>query len=456
MTPKELLFSALQNKITPRPAWVPFVGVHGAHLLGKSAEEYLKSSDLIVQGLRLAKDIYKPDGLPVMFDLQIEAEMLGCGIKWSKDAPPAVVSHPLSDGKSIADLPEFDPQSGRMAVALDTLQKLKKECGDEIGLYGLICGPFTLSLHLLGTNIFLDMFDRPSYVKSVIAYCAIVACKAARAYAENGADVVAVVDPMTSQISPEHFNEFVAPYLDQVFNEIRKCGVYSSLFVCGDANRILDLLSNTACDNVSIDENIPLTRTRDITRSHGKSFGGNIKLTTVLLLGDSDDSKLDALRCIDEGGSSGFVLAPGCDLPFAVPKENVAAVAEMVHDDYQREIARRTIVGKNSFDGKADIPDDYKAEKQVHLDVVTLDSGSCAPCQYMVDAVRKASLKLSRPVIIKEHKVTTHEGIATMQRLGVKNIPTICIDGEIAYVSRIPDINTLVRSIENKLAEKII
>ena len=89
-------------------------------------------------------------------------------------------------------------------------------------LYGLICGPFTLALHLLGNNIFLDMFDKPEYVKAVVSYCASVGMKAAQAYLDNGADVIAVVDPMTSQISPEHFREFCSGPMNHIFDFVRE------------------------------------------------------------------------------------------------------------------------------------------------------------------------------------------------------------------------------------------
>ena len=90
MNKRELLLKALRNEPTPRPAWVPFVGVHGGKLIGKSAREYLQSSDLIVQGLKKACELYKPDGLPVVFDLQLEAEVLGCELRWAEQTPPAV------------------------------------------------------------------------------------------------------------------------------------------------------------------------------------------------------------------------------------------------------------------------------------------------------------------------------------------------------------------------------
>jgi MtaA/CmuA family methyltransferase len=450
---KELLLKSLRNEATPRPAWLPFVGVHGAKMIGVTADKYLQSADLIVQGLRKAHERYRPDGLPIVFDLQLEAEVLGCQLKWAKEAPPAVVSHPLEKGK-LADLPTFDLSQGRYPIVKQALQTLKKEIGDQTALYGLITGPFTMALHLLGNNIFLAMFDEPEKVKQVVALATSIARHASDFYIENGADVIAVVDPMTSQISQDHFHEFVTPYANAIFDHVRAHGALSSLFVCGDASRNLEAMCRTTCDNISIDENIPLDRLRDLTRHSDKSFGGNLKLTSVLLLGDDDDARLDAIRCMDVGGACGFVLAPGCDLPYGTPEVNMEAVSEMVHDTYKREVARRTIITKAAeSSGDLKLPD-YKKEKVVCVDVITLDSSSCAPCQYMMDATQRAAKTSEVPVKIIEHRITTREGIAMMKRLGVANIPTICLDGKAEFVSLIPDQNTLVEALRECARKK--
>jgi uroporphyrinogen decarboxylase len=454
MTGKEILFKALANELTSRPAWVPFVGVHGATLLGVSAEEFLKTEDLVFEGAVTAARRYRADGIPVLFDLQLEAEVLGCNLVWSDQNPPSVCSHPLEGGGSLGQLPAFDLTAGRLPSAFNLTRRLKQELGETTGIYALICGPFTLAMHLMGQDLFMQMFDHPDYVKAVVSYCASIGCQMARAYIEAGADIVAVVDPMTSQISTAHFAEFVSPYLNIIFDEIRAKRRFSSLFVCGDATRNLNEMSRTACDNISIDENISLSSLRDISRTTGKSFGGNLKLTVSLLFGDQDDARLDAIRCIDVAGGAGFILAPGCDLPFATPPENLEAVAEMVHDAYQREVCKRTIIVKDMQDAFCDIPEDYTALPRVVIDVVTLDSASCAPCAYMVDAVNSAARLLSDVVTVKEHRISSREGLAAMKKLKVQNIPTICIDGEIAFASIIPDRNVLVDRIEQAIAHK--
>jgi len=454
MTGKEILLKSVRNELTPRPAWVPFVGVHGGQLIGVTASTYLRSAELIVKGLSEAVALYEPDGIPMLFDLQLEAEALGCELAWADETPPSVRTHPLEGSGSLAKLPPFDLSVGRLPIAFEVTRRMRELVGERVGLYGLVCGPFTLAMHLMGNDLFMQMYDHPEYVKAVVGYGASIGTKMAQAYIDAGADVISVVDPMTSQISPEHFTEFVAPYVNQIFDVVRERGHYSSLFVCGDASRNLGEMSKTSCDNLSIDENIPLGLLRDHSRTTGKSFGGNLKLASVLLFGDEDDCRLDAIRCIDVAGGAGFVLAPGCDLPYAVPRENLIAVSEMVHDSYKREICKRTIIAKELSAAACDLPTDYRALKHVVIDVVTLDSASCAPCQYMMDAVHRAAVAVGQPVVVKEHRISAREGIAAMQRLGVKNIPTICIDGQIAFASIIPDQRTLVSRIERSIQAK--
>ncbi len=449
-----MLLKALAGEKTSRACWVPFVGVHGAKLVNARAEDYLKSSKLIIEAQRRAADLYKPDGLPVVFDLQLEAEVLGCDLKWADEVPPSVTSHPLSD-RSLEDLPALDTSAGRFPIVKEALQELKQEIGDDVALYGLICGPFTLALHLLGNEIFLEMYDEPDKVQNLLMHCARIGRQTAEFYLENGADVIAVVDPMTSQISPDHFEEFVAPAVNDVFDFIREKGAFSSLFICGDATRVLEAMCETRCDNISVDENISLENLRDLAKAGRKSFGGNLKLTAVLLLGSGDDVRVDVLRCLDAGGTEGFILAPGCDLPYGTPERHLALCSELVHDEYQREVARKRLENyEHSLVEEIKLPDYSGDQDHVYIDVLTLDSEACAPCQYMVEAVNKAAEKMDAPLVIKEHKIKMKTGLAMFAKLAATSIPSICIDGEVKFSSFIPDQKKLIEAIEEKLADK--
>lgn len=451
MTSKELLFSALKAQKTPRTPWVPFVGCHAGSLIGVTAKDYLQSESHIVDGLDQAIQRYRPDGIPVVFDLQIEAEALGCQLNWADDNPPAVISHPLTEGKRLEDLKIPDKNIGRIPIVLGAAKKIRQKYPD-IALYGLVTGPFTLALHLMGTDIFMQMLENPDYVNEVMNFTGEVALKMADYYLEAGCDVIALVDPMTSQIDPFSFQQFVTPQATRIFNYIREKNAFSSFFVCGNAQQNIEAMCDCHPDNISIDENIPLDYVKNIALPKGVSFGGNMRLTLVLLMGTPEDAQREALDCIELGGDTGFILSPGCDLPMHTPPENLEAVVQIVHDEYQRSVIKALKEKPSSIETYN--LKDYGAGDKVIVDIITLDSESCAPCQYMVEAVKKVAPYFEGLVEWREHTIKKIEGVSFMSSLMIRNIPTICIDGKIAFVSKIPPQNELITAIQKRINEK--
>ncbi len=452
-TGKELVLKAIRGETTDRIPWVPFVGCHGASLIGKTAEEYFQSADLMVEAQSKAVELYKPDGLPVTFDLQIEAEALGCGLQWADENPPSVKDHlPEEQWRNERRIPSLD--EGRIPIVLEATRRLR-EAHPDIALYGLITGPFTLAMHLAGADLFMEMYDNPDGVLELIDYCRKVVTVLADGYIDNGCDIIAVVDPMTSQIGPDQFREFVTPACTALFSHIRSRGAASSFFVCGHAQKNIVVMAETGPDNVSIDENIPLDYVREQCLERKVSFGGNMRLTTVMLMGSPEENAAHAVECMNIGGTTGYVLAPGCDMPYATPQENVIAVAEVIHDTYKREVAQQLLdAGAEESEAAFDMSEYGRADKVI-VDVITLDSEGCAPCQYMVEAVKQVVPAFQDLVVWREHKVKYRESVAFMTSLMVRNIPTICIDGQIRFVSSIPRREELIRAIQERINEKM-
>jgi uroporphyrinogen decarboxylase len=452
MTGKELVKKAFRLEKTERTPWVPFVGSHGGSLMGMSADDYLKSADSILAGINKAVELYEPDGLPAIFDLQVEAEALGCELAWAKDNPPAVISHPLMNGHSLEDLKVPTTDAGRIGMVMEVCRRASERYPD-MALYGLITGPFTLALHLVGTDIFIKMFEDPEYIHGVMNFTKEVGIFMADQYIENGCDVVSMVDPMTSQIDPEQFRQFVLPAAKEVFDHIRNKGALSSFFVCGYAQQNIQVMCDCGPDNNSIDENIPLEYVKDVCLPNDISFGGNLKLTVVLLMGSPEDCQHHAMQCMERGGEKGFVLAPGCDLPMDTPPENIQAVSQLVGDSYQQEIVRTLERGEE----EVVLPNmaEYGKADNVIVDIITLDSESCAPCQYMVESVQRIAPEFEGIIEWREHSIKKFKAVTFMNALMVKNLPTICIDGKIAFTSKIPPKQELIDAIQKRINTKL-
>ena len=452
MQGRELIHAAMRGKKTARTPWVPFTGCHAGALIGATATDYLRSADLIVKGLSESVRRYRPDGIPIVFDLQIEAEILGCELVWAAENPPSVATHPLAAGLSPEKLQIPRATQGRIPIALEATRRMRKAFPD-LALYGLVTGPFTLALHLLGTDLFMKMFDNQAAVLRIMEFCRDTCIAMARYYMEAGCDVIAVVDPMTSQIGSDQFRQFVLPFARPVFDSVRKRGALSSFFVCGQAQQNVGVMCDCGPDNISVDENIPLDFVRDTCLARNLSFGGNLQLTVVLLLGKPEDCQRNAVECMETGGGRGFILAPGCDLPYSVPPANLEAVAEVVHDSYRRDIIKTMAVAAPDQDILN--LSEYGQTDKVIVDIITLDSEACAPCQYMVEAVRKVAPEFEGIVVWREHKIKHMDAIVFMTSLMVKNVPTICIDGRITFVSRIPPKEDLIAAIQKRINEKL-
>ncbi len=445
---KSELFAALRHEKAGRIPWVPFAGVHAGKLKGYTAMEVLTDGDKLYESLIEVNKLYKPDGMPVVFDLQIEAEILGCELKWAQDNPPSVKSHPCAGEKYIPCMCKMpDETSGRIPLVVDVTRRLKKEIGAETALFGLVCGPFTLASHLRGSDIFMDMVTDPKYVTALVEYCGQVAIKMSEIYLEAGADIIAVVDPLVSQISPKHFTSILSGTFTAVFDYIRGKNALSSFFVCGNASRQIEVMCMTNPDGISVDENVDMVKAKAVTDRYNITLGGNIPLTTTMLHGNQNDNMKAVIDLMDSLSHDNLIISPGCDMPYATPIENTIAVAQAVldPDTVRGIIANYESVGLENI--PIDIPD-YAGLDRALVELFTLDPEQCAACTYMVNLVADSYADIKDFADYKVYKYTVKEDIARTAKMGIKNLPTMCVNGEQKWISLIPSKEEFVMTVK--------
>lgn len=447
MTGKELIYKVLQHEEVPRPAWIPFAGVHAGKLKGYDAREVYQESDKLFESLMEVNKIYSPDGQVMLFDLQLEAEILGCTIKWSKDGPPCVMDNPLADSEEIPRR-GISQTDGRMPMVLEVIRRMKKSVGESTALYGLFCGPFTLASHLRGTKLFRDLKKDPDYVEKLMTYATEISLQMCQMYLDEGVDVIVPVDPVVSQVSPAYFAKYIFGFYETIFNFIREKGAFSSFFVCGNATRIIDLMCQTGPNSISVDENVDLAAAKKITDRYNVVIGGNIPLTTIMLFGNQMDNIKATIDLIDslDNPRKNLIIAPGCDMPYTTPIENTIAVAHAV---LETEKAREMVANYelSDIDMEVELPDYLNLNKPL-VEAFTLDSTACAACTYMWGVAQEAKTYFSDKVDVVEWRYNTIENIARTKKMAVAQLPSLYINGELKYSSIIPNLDDLIREIE--------
>jgi uroporphyrinogen decarboxylase len=201
--------------------------------------------------------------------------------------------------------------SGRWPILFQAAKLAKPQLEEmDCALMGLFCGPLTLASHLAGVRIFTDVYKNKEKAHDVIKYAGQVGARAAQFYTEMGADIIAIVDPVASQIKDATFKEFVHPYCQEAIKAIHDGGKTSSFFICGDATKVLDSVAQVGTHGFAIDEQLNLNFVRDIAMKYKVGFGGNLKLTLALSLGLLSPRE-DAIVSLAAGGTTGYTFAPG-------------------------------------------------------------------------------------------------------------------------------------------------
>ena len=326
---KQMYIDAVRGKKTESAPWVPYAGIHCAFLINEPADKYLQNPELLAKGIIETAKRYRADGIPLVFDLSIEAHSVGCDLKWWPDNVPSVTTHPCSDmTPKEAGLTLPTPDTGRWPVLFEAARIAKPQLDQlDCALIGGISGPLTLASHLAGVRIFTDVYKNKDFAKAVCAFSSEVCVVSAKFYAAMGCDVVAIIDPVASQVKSETFKEFVSPYVRDAINVINNAGLTSSFFICGDSTKVLQDICELDTHGFSIDEQLNMNFVRDLARKYGKGFGGNLKLTLALSLGLLSPRE-DAIVSLAAGGHIGYSFSPGWDMPYDVPVEHIEQILD--------------------------------------------------------------------------------------------------------------------------------
>ena len=123
-----------------------------------------------------------------------------------------------------------------------------------------------------------------------------------------------------------------------------------------------------------------------------------------------------------------FIVAPGCDMPYAVPVENTIGAAQAVLEtEAVREMVKNYVAAEDDI--AVELPD-YENLPRPLIEVFTLDSATCAACTYMMGAANVAKDTFGDAIDMVEYKFTLKENIARCKKMGVKNLPSIYINGK--------------------------
>ncbi|MBN2583860.1 MAG: uroporphyrinogen decarboxylase family protein [Planctomycetes bacterium] len=304
---------------------VPLAGFPGAQLTGSTIKQNEFNAELQYRTLYKLAEYAQPDALFMIMDLSVEANALGLPVRFPLAESASVEHHPV---REIADLEQYkviDPMGDcRVWVFLETMRRLAKRVHMPKGAY--VSGPFTLAGLLMGANqIALDTIDRPDVVQAVVNYAERIIINYASALVEAGADMICILEPTASFLSPRAFAEFSGRSISQI---VRHIDAMSILHICGNTTNLIEEMAATGVQGLSIGPLVNLPEAAAKVPSECVLMG-NIDPVRVMVNGSPDDVRR-AVRDLGEQMKSfeNFIVATGCDLPPETPLGNILALVD--------------------------------------------------------------------------------------------------------------------------------
>ena len=270
--------------------------------------------------------ITKTNCINIPFDMVIEAEALGCDIKWHdyRNSTPQVSSIAHKDADEIK-IDEKILTRGRFPVVLKSLEIIKEKNTNDSLILPLVCGPFTVASHTFGVDYMFKLLikDQSKFIKILNLFKELAIIYSLKLL-EAGADYILMLSPNESGIGGREFNEIFVPVYKNISKSLDRKII---LHICGRINRIIDYLPYTEIPAFSFD--YPSTDLKTIiNKLKGKMILiGGIPTITCLLEGTYKDVFSNSLKLIEEGVD---VLAPSCCFVPETSIENIVAINDSI------------------------------------------------------------------------------------------------------------------------------
>ena len=307
-----------------------------AAMAGMSMREYCTDGEAMAEAHIAAWERYGHDMIDLENGVAALASAVGCTVGFEEDSSPPWVTGPaLERIEDVAMLRPIDPSTdGMLPEMLKATRLISERLGDRVFLLAEADqGPFSLATQIVGIEellIALMLPGKEEYVTRLLDFTTQQVITYGRALIEAGAHMTGMGDSIAGPdvCSPDLYRRFAMPYERQVVETLAAEGTGIDLHICGDATRIIDDMVTTGSPLLAVDFKIDRAAAKEAARGR-TTLIGTVDPSAVMTLGTPDDVRAAARADIEIlGPGGGFILSPGCALPYHTPDENIRALVE--------------------------------------------------------------------------------------------------------------------------------
>jgi MtaA/CmuA family methyltransferase len=321
---------------------------------GMSLREYCTDGRAMAEAHIAAWERYRHDMVDLENGVAALASAVGCEVGFESDMSPPWVRRPALERLEDVDLLRpIDPTSdGLLPEMLLATRIISERLGDRVFLLAEADqGPFSLASQIVGPEAwFMALMDpeRESLVRRVLEYATEQVITYGRALVAAGAHMTGIGDSIAGPdvCAPATYRRFAWPAEREVVARLAAAGAMVGLHICGDATAIIDDMVATGSQLLAVDFKADQAVVKAAAQGR-TALIGTVDPSGVLALGTREDVEKAAtadLEVLAPGG--GFILAPGCALPFGTPSANIETLVACARADGRYDEASGMVVGQ--------------------------------------------------------------------------------------------------------------
>jgi uroporphyrinogen decarboxylase len=325
LTPKQRLGAFLTGQPLDRILCMPIVTTNTAHLIGKTVREFQEDGEVMANSHIAAFNRFKYDLVYLFTNCSYVAEAMGAPLQYLKDEPANCDDPIIKSEKDLEKIHVAEGKDGNFPVYYKALDILNEEIGDQVFLSVCFSGPVSTAATLRGTEDFArDTYSNPELCHKLLRMSTDSCKNFIREIVAHGA-IPIILEPIASGsiFSPRMFKQLALPYIKELVDLAHELGSAIPLHICGKTHKIVDLMTDTGADIISIDKcDLNIAKEKVGERA---VILGNIDPADDLLFGPTErihEVCKDAIETMKDY-KSGFVLATGCETSNKVPFEHI-------------------------------------------------------------------------------------------------------------------------------------
>jgi uroporphyrinogen decarboxylase len=313
--------------------------MHAASVAGYTVREYCRDGEKMAAAHVATWEKYRHDMIDLENGVTALAQAAGCQVDFMDDnAPPWVAGPALESIEQVGELKPVDPyQDGGLPEMLKATRLISQALGQHVCLLSEADqGPFSLAAQIVDPQEFLIALLDPAQeelVHRLLEYTYQQVLAYARALIDAGAHVTMMGESISGPdvCSPKVYERFAFPYQKRLIDTLRAEGKEIGLHICGNATRIIEPMVKTGAIFLQVDYKIDHDVCKQATQ--GKTtLVGTVDPSSVMALGSTEDviqAAYDLEHLAEDGG---FMLSPGCTLPYTTPDDNVMALMDTARE----------------------------------------------------------------------------------------------------------------------------